>query len=254
VPWWLVLKGKYSAEDGSTACSDCSRGYSSEGGSSSCDGQAEKDYFVYKGVATVCPKNSECGGATLMPKPNRGFWVDRRSLEFSNEIYKCPRETCDLQTTTNSSYPRLIRGVDETDNGSCWNMAAYSDGSINDDDDGSACNSDNLLCREGSSGALCSSCDENNIYSSAERVCVACDASQTHVLAIACAFVGAAIALGGLYFSGTFRRLPKWVLRSPVIQVLQQVLRQVDSGALRVVWANYQVYIFLSKLNALFHA
>jgi hypothetical protein len=175
----------------------------------------------------------------------QGYWVDRRSLEFSNEIYKCPRETCVQQTTTTTSERRLTSGADD---GSCWDIAAYSDGSIDDDDDDSACNSDKLLCKEGARGALCGSCEEAYIYSSAERVCVACDESQALVLVLGGIAAGVALVAAGLYYSGALQRLPGWVARSQVLGVL----RQIDSGAIRVAWANYQVYyLFIPSLLTL---
>jgi hypothetical protein len=190
-----------------------------------------------------------------MPKPVSGYWVDRRSLEFSNQIYKCPRDTCVGQPSTTSSRRRQLTADDDDaddddDNdlgSSCWDMEAY----IDDDDDTVAggggggggggrrtdCTSDALLCKEGSCGALCSSCENTFIYLSAERVCVACKESQVQALAVAIiVFVGAFVT-AGLHFSGALYRLPAWVSRSKLFGVL----RQVDSGALRVAWANYQV-------------
>jgi hypothetical protein len=105
------------------------------------------------------------------------------------------------------------------------------------DIDGSTIYSDNLLCKKGSRGALCSSCENAFIFSSAQRVCVACDESQNRVVAVFGAIAGAAIMCGGLYLSGAFQRLLPWLTRFQVAGVL----RQVDSGALRVVWANYQI-------------
>jgi len=172
-----------------------------------------------------------------MPRPERDFWVDRRSLEFSNEMYKCPRETCVPQTST-ASEKSLASGADGEDE-SCWDIAAYSAEGF-DDDDGSACASDNLLCKKGARGALCGSCEETYIYSSAERVCIACDKSHVFALVLGGTAAGVALAAGSLYYSGALQRLPGWVAGSPVVGVM----RQIDSGAIRVAWANYQVLSF----------
>jgi hypothetical protein len=112
-------------------------------------------------------------------------------------------------------------------------MDTYSD-----DGSGSVCDSDNLLCKEGSRGALCGSCEDAFIYSSAERVCVACDESQTRTLIFVGTTAGAALVVGGLFFSGALQRMPRWVSNSQVAGAF----RQIDSGALRVAWANYQVW------------
>jgi hypothetical protein len=233
----LCASGKFSSDDASTSCGECPRGYSSAPGSASCAGQADKDYFLYQGVATECPKSSVCAGGTAMPHPLHGFWVDRRGLEFANDIYKCPRATCapaEAQTT----YLRLVRGLEPPDASLCWDMAAYTNG---DGTSGSSCNSDRLLCKDGSHGALCGSCDNGFIYSSAERVCVACAASIDRVLALVGAAVGAALVGGAVYFSGAHHRLPACSALSWVMDIA----REVDSGALRVAWANYQVNLLL---------
>jgi hypothetical protein len=49
--------------------------------------------------------------------------------------------------------------------------------------------------------------------------------------------VGVALVVGGLYYSGALHELPEWMTNSQVLVAL----RQIDSGAWRVAWANYQV-------------
>jgi len=218
----LCAGGKFASESAETTCSECPRGYSSDAGSSLCVGQADEDYFLYHGVATECPQNSVCGGGTLMPRPMRGYWVDRRDLKFSNSIYICPRETCNPQTTTTTtSSRRLVNGV-TSDDRSCWDPNAY---------ESNVCDSDNLLCIEGSRGALCGSCDNAYIYSSVDRICVACDVSLTRLTFIVGTATGLALAAVGLHFSGALEHMPTLLVGFGV----------VDSGALRVAWANYQI-------------
>jgi hypothetical protein len=188
-----------------------------------------------------------------MPRPDRGYWVDRRSLQFSNEIYKCPHETCNPLRTTNYIQRRLlVNGASGSDDSSCWNIAAYSD--ENDDDDGSACNSDNLICKEGSRGALCSSCDYDFTYSPEERGCVACKGSQMRVFVFIGILVGTTIIfLGGLVFSNAFHGLILWWTRSKMAKAVQQV----NSGALKIIWANSQVCLqFINQAfsSPYFHA
>jgi hypothetical protein len=43
--------------------------------------------------------------------------------------------------------------------------------------------------------------------------------------------------VAGIFFSGAHHHLPEWVTKSPLVEGM----KQVDSGALRVAWANYQV-------------
>lgn len=130
---------------------------------------------------------------------------------------------------------------------SCWDLSAYSSAGVDDNDDedtsmivdkGLQCSSDILLCMEGAEGALCGACAESYIYSSAERVCIKCSSSQDRALIA----LGVLASLGLLALVAVVRvrnvgKLPQWAEQSQ----LWGVLKQVDSGALKVAWSNYQV-------------
>jgi hypothetical protein len=222
--------GKYSSSPASTACAQCPRGYSSKEGSPSCSGIADKGYFILEGSSVDCPSNSLCAGGTQMPRPLRGYWVDRSSLKFAKQVFKCPRDTCAPQGSQDG------RRLNKVANASgCWEESRYGER----DADNHICNPDKLLCVDGANSVLCGSCDAEFIYSSAERVCVSCGvATVRSMVAVGCAlFVSVGIA--AMYLSGAHRRIPAGARKSRVVQFLAQV----DSGALRVMWANFQVSV-----------
>jgi len=167
-----------------------------------------------------------------MPRPNAGYWVERKSLDHVNDVYKCPRSTCVLsesQTTTNR---RHLSG--DVDSSTCWDIAVYRVGG----DDNSLCNSDKLLCKEGSRGTLCGSCDDTFFFSSAERVCLSCSASYERNVVFFTTTGVITLLLGCLFILSRYMFvIPSCVERSWVCGLL----RQVDSGDLRVAWANYQI-------------
>jgi hypothetical protein len=179
-----------------------------------------------------------------MPIPFHGFWCDRRSLKFAGEIYKCPRSTCSPTPAANKKRSQR-RQLGSSGGGAvtgCWNAAEYTSHE-------GACNSDSLLCSHGARGPLCGSCDDGFIYSSAERVCVACGVSQTRVLvAVGVVLFVAFFAVGLRSSAHHFRQLSlsKWAESSWVLGTL----RQIDSGALRVAWSNYQVDAFCCTNDA----
>jgi hypothetical protein len=165
-----------------------------------------------------------------MPIPNTGYWVDRRSIDFANEIFRCPRETCDPKHKgASSSSIRRHRRLGEN----CWDMTlAYGD--LGD----GVCNSDELMCMAGSGGPLCGSCTDGFVYSSAGRVCAECDTQRRAVVLGGCGGIGI-VAIAVYAGARHFRRgkLLKWVAGSWVLGIA----KQVDSSALRVAWSNYQV-------------
>jgi len=223
----LCDAGKYSQEPGSASCTPCSRGEGSISGSSSC-AESATGYYLYRGVAAICPSHATCEGGTAMPRPLVGYWVERRSLFFSNTIYKCPRLTCDPSFSSRTR--RLLVGADSD----CWNMAAYDD----DDFDHVICIADELLCKDGAFGPLCGSCKDSFIYSSTERVCIAC----SHLRGSA--FVVLGLAAGAVLLVACFFVYTRRVKTTPYCLTrswLWGVFRELDSGDIRVAWANYQI-------------
>lgn len=178
-----------------------------------------------------------------MPIPNKGFWVDRRSLEFVKEIFKCPRESCRPAATfepdiTSSSLGRRLNsgtngGSGAQDLGGCWEIDAYG----GNQGDNSSCSSDALMCLKGNRGPLCSSCDETWTYSSAERVCIECTASHQRAYTVFGLGAGVVVLLISLHFTGLLKKMPDYVRKSSLLGTV----REIDPGAFRVLWSNYQV-------------
>lgn len=166
-----------------------------------------------------------------MPRPIRGYWVERRDKKFADVIYKCSRPTCSPRDGSTSAVSGGRRVLD--DSLSCWDITMYSD-----ENNVEACNSDTLLCTKGSRGALCGSCETNYVFSSADRICISCSVSQGRAVLVLS--VTASLVFLCLVLAAWMRRygiITKFVQKTP----LWGVLKQVDNGALRVAWSNYQI-------------
>jgi hypothetical protein len=165
-----------------------------------------------------------CGGGTLMPEPQHGYWVDRSNLKYANFIYQCLRKTCVPEPS------RFHRSLNDADPSSCWDQSAYGTPTSQSQNQDEPCNSDELLCKAGSRGPLCGSCVDDFIYSSAGKVCVACSDPQTWVLALAVIsvfFFGVAL---WTFFSTSTTTV--WWLDGKSL---------LAECSFRVLWANYQV-------------
>jgi hypothetical protein len=118
---------------------------------------------------------------------------------------------------------------------SCWDFRSYS-GNVGYEK--GRCNADELLCVPGANGPLCGSCKDGFIYSSADRTCIACKASMARVI-VALGTLACVALLVALTF---VRARPSRALAEFMKTFwLWGILRQVDGGALRVAWSNYQV-------------
>jgi hypothetical protein len=226
---------KFSADPGSISCQDCPRGYSSSKGSSTCSDQAFRDFFLLEGVATPCPKQADCSGGSAMPQPHVGYWVDRRSLDYVNKIYKCPRSSC--KPVRDGDHATSTRNLDvdsATASSQCWLIAAYNRSGVVDD---TSCTTDKLLCKPGNRGPLCSSCEQSWTYSTVERFCIECSSSHERALIIIGVGTGIMVLLISLYATGLLQKMPNFVRKSSILGTL----RQIDPGAFRVLWSNYQV-------------
>jgi hypothetical protein len=244
---FACLPGKFSEEHGALSCQECPRGYSSSGGALSCGEEASENYFLFRGVATACPKHTTCIGRSFMPQPEPGYWVDRRDLAFAKEIYKCHRASCNpSRTSSGANTGNSTRRLGQNERQDCWKMDAYrsSDETSSESESGAAaaeCSAPTLLCSEGNRGPLCSSCEPLWTYSSAERICIKCSTSLERTLLMLCVGVFVLSVLGFLHTSAKLEHVPSWILNSTVVGSL----RQIDHGAFRVIFSNFQASVSL---------
>jgi hypothetical protein len=103
------------------------------------------------------------------------------------------------------------------------------------------------MCQAGNRGPLCSSCEQSWTYSAAERACIQCSSSHERAAIILGVGAGLVFVLLSLYVSGYLKKMPNCIRKSPVLGTL----RQIDSGAFRVLWSNYQVHTFTSSFTSL---
>jgi hypothetical protein len=148
---------------------------------------------------------------------------------FRSLSYPCTRKTCYGALGSSDSSGLTQRRLSSHDNSgslNCWRrLATKSD----------VCQSDTLQCKEGAIGPLCGSCDDGFYYFSTDLICLPCNSPKhkTIILLLAYTFIGVAI---GTFYSGSLR-IPEGMQRNWIFGVLQRI----DTGALRVVWSNYQV-------------
>ena len=200
------------ALSGATACTKCEAGTSSSSSRLACDVAAPDYDLASSGGIEPCPAHAVCDGGTAMPRPESGYWVDRRKLESAHHVYACPRETC--------------RGGRSSE--LCWEAGRYNS---------TACAAqEELLCDEGAQGILCQSCEDGYTFNSALSKCLLCEgADNTVPLIIFGALAGVALVLASLYAHG---------LRAPAsITELHAFgfVRYVTKGHLKVSWATYQI-------------
>ena len=88
-------EGTYAAGAGSLSCSNCPRAYASTKGAASCALAATGYYLAPSsgddlaqglGVSAPCPAGAECRGGLQVPRPRRGYWVDRSSYAYADII------------------------------------------------------------------------------------------------------------------------------------------------------------------------
>jgi len=125
-----------------------------------------------------------------MPRPAKGFWVDRSALHFAGKVMPCPRtNACDAPASAKAAMSSTGVAAADTAAGAtagaaadaaagaevaarrvlvavsgaaagvavdCW-AAASTDAAEYAFDDASGCD-DAVLCTEGSDGPLCGSC------------------------------------------------------------------------------------------------
>lgn len=100
-------------------------------------------------------------GKKLQPIPVRGYWIDKTDLDYSDDLLKCERKTCE------ANFDKTFE--------SCWDLSDY----VYDDNDiineyGMNCESDHIQCIEGSGGPLCGTCLDGYAFSSVKEKCLSC--------------------------------------------------------------------------------
>ena len=145
----LCDEGRFAANEGELVCSPCLAATSAPSGSSGCPLAADGYYLDPRSSeSTLCPDNMVCTGDYALPRPRRGFWVDRKLVEFASKPFICPRETC-------------IGASTQKNTSKCWLAQAYVNGSslrtVDAERGTTLCGSTDLLCRLGSRGPLCAS-------------------------------------------------------------------------------------------------
>ena len=135
------------------SCERCELGKDAARGAATC-GLATVGNFLDPAnsfAATECPHGSECDGDLQMPRPRKGFWVDRSNVKFVSSIHRCSRLSC---IGADDDY-----GGGELQNDSCWSLSAFNltfndslSKAVEANRDDGRCDYDKLLCSEGSTG------------------------------------------------------------------------------------------------------
>jgi hypothetical protein len=165
-----------------------------------------------------------------MPKPIKGYWVDRSGISNAGIIYECIRQTCKGSTENAARESRVLVKTDDESvyNSSCWSSDKYAE---ND----AYCDANALLCRYGSFGPLCGSCIDTFIYSTIEDDCQECTSSW--IFGTVFLILGSiALAIFALFHWG-YLHLPVYARRWWLVGVTEHL----DSGTFRVVWSTYQI-------------
>jgi hypothetical protein len=207
-----------------------------------------------------------CGGGRLMPRPARGYWVDRSDIMFVPYVFKCLRASCtgaaddrrfddddnDVADSQEEEDRRLSeeedRRLSQEAPESCWSIDAYSanassssSASISSSSqtavvvNGDPCDSDTLMCIEGSTGPLCGSCLDGYTFNSALSLCVACEsASNTTPLMLMGAFAAVAVIALVLQLRG-------FDFGACLAYFRLGILRHIDEGTVKVLWTTTQI-------------
>jgi hypothetical protein len=122
----------------------------------------------------------------------------------------------------------LLLSTDDEINATCWTLGAYEENSA-------VCRASALLCMPGSTGPLCGSCEYGYVYSTTSQTCSLCATSAVKAITK----VGAMLMLVGVAMStyAGWLKFPEFVRRSWIVGVISQL----DNGAIRVIWSNYQI-------------
>lgn len=209
--------GTYASISGSSTCSDCASGLWSLGNSSSCE-QAYKGYYLTSTnpvESKICPSNAECVGEYQTPVPDTDYWVDRRSISYAAELYKCSRQTC-----------KGAKNPYDT----CWSYSSYGNATMK-------CDSSDMLCSYGATGPLCGACIDDYSFSPTTQSCQSCDVNYTDL------FVVILVAIAFISFLCVY-----WVRASPWLLQRCSLLRfnSLETGSVKVVLVTAQIVTSIS--------
>jgi hypothetical protein len=207
--------GDYAPTRGSLQCLKCSSGRFSGIGADSCKFAAAGFYVKPNSNVSLCPGHSSCDGGLMLPRPKESFWVNRRSVDFAALMYRCPRATC--------------KGAHSS---SCWESDHYQKPTGSD---GELCQTDKIQCLAGSSGPLCSGCEDGYTFDSSKGFCVKCGKLRESIQAMS--MIPIILAAGVLVLVHRRKKLPKWAMHCLPIRFL----KQCDVGMLKVMWSTYQL-------------
>ena len=211
--------GFISTTPSAIVCQECPEGSDSSMGASVCD-LAAKGYYLDpgSGKSKPCPENARCTGGSGLPRPLPGFWVERRSLQFVHEIYRCARMDVCGGAKRGSNHSK------------CWQLGGYGRSPADNECD----DQDALLCNGLSAGPLCGACVEGSAYSPTLLTCQSCEEAGALAAVTAMCLAAATLVAVALYFG--------WVNVSRTWGGhVVRVLRQIDSGMARVVLSTYQI-------------
>lgn len=165
----------------------------------------------------ACPRNAECIGSLQVPAPDADYWVDRRSIEYADRIYKCSRLTC--------------KGAEDA-NDPCWSYLSYGNATEKND-----CDSSDLQCSHGATGVLCGACIDGYSFNPTSQSCQTCHMDFSDVSAIIIATI-AIIIIIGVY----------WVRSSPWLLSRCSMIRfdTLETGSVKVALVTAQIVTSIS--------
>ena len=227
----MCSEGYYAEKAGTVACTLCPTGYNSLQGSTTCDLASLSNYMNPRtGTSDPCPTGAVCSGGNEMPKPIRGYWVDRNSISGAGIMYECIRRTCIGSVENAAMETRRLAGsgTEVGYNSSCWSLDNYAH-------NGAYCDTNTLLCRYGSYGPLCGSCVDTFVYSTIDDDCQECTSSWIFgTIFLILGSIG--LTIFALFHWG-YLHLPVYARRWWLIGITDHL----DSGTFRVVWSTYQI-------------
>jgi hypothetical protein len=167
--------------------------------------------------------------------------VVTRSFDRS---YACSRSTCKgVMSSYGSSSLREQRRLnanatvdDGADSLDCWRLSANKS---------DVCQSDVLQCTLGATGPLCGSCDDGYFFSTNDLLCQSCSAPKQRTVIFLSLYLIIGAVVVSLYTG--ILNIPNRMQQT----VIFGILNKFDSGTLRVVWSNYQVFLLSYILRAL---